>query len=353
MIIMAKKKGKYKINPDKKSVKKKAAKVEEVKKELKNFKTAALLDLRKLPDSLLQGLRKKLRAEGGKVYILKKAVITRVLKTDKTLASLEGEMNKPVALVLTNMSPYDVNKFFKTNKKKRAAKSGEEAPVDIVVPAGETDLPPGPALSELKSGGVNVQIKSGKIVVAKDSTVAKAGDKITEQKAKALQTLGVQPFEVTVNMLYGYDGQYLYKKEILDIDETLNGDLQASMNDAFNLSMNANYPTPANVELLLSEAVSQSMNVALNGDLYSSSTMEQLLSSVARQGLALSEACGPIESAKEKPKEEKAEPPTEAETPKEEKPAETPKEEKTAEKPEAKKAEEKAEAPKEEKAEKK
>jgi len=311
----------YKSNPEKRAVKEKIAKVKETIEEMKNYKTVALLNLQKLPDSLLQSLRKRIRDDGGSVKILRKAVITRVLASDPRLKEKVSECEKPVALVLTNWSPYQLNRFLKESYKKRAAKAGETAPSDIVVLEGETDLPPGPALSGLKAGGVNVQIKGGKIVVAKDSVVAKAGDKITTQKAKALQTLGVMPFETRARLIFGFDGEYSYSKEMLDMGDTLDADLRSSLRDAFNLSVNADYPTPLNAEYLLTDAFRQALNAAVNGELYSIVNVDELLLNALRQGKALSDAT----PKEEKPAEEKKEEAPKEEAPKaEEKPKEEP-----------------------------
>ncbi|MBS3067452.1 50S ribosomal protein L10 [Candidatus Micrarchaeota archaeon] len=276
-----------KADVNRKTVKAKIQKVEEVKADLKKYKTLVVIDLRKLSDSLFQSLRKKIRDKGGKVLVLKKPVIQRVLESDKKLTALSGETNKPVALILTNDSPFAINKFFKENKKRRAAKTGEIAPFDIVVPEGETDLPPGPALSELKGAGINVQIKGGKIVVSKESVVAKSGETLNDLKTKALQKLNVKPFEISVRLIAGYDQHYIYSAELLNIDDTLHAALGSSLNDAFNLSINAKYPTKQNVEILLRDAYMQSLNVALNGNLYSSNAIGQLLTLASRQGLAL------------------------------------------------------------------
>lgn len=283
MILMVEKKA----DVNRKTVKAKIQKVEEVKADLKKYKTLVVIDLRKLSDSLFQSLRKKIRDKGGKVLVLKKPVIQRVLESDKKLTALSGETNKPVALILTNDSPFAINKFFKENKKRRAAKTGEIAPFDIVVPEGETDLPPGPALSELKGAGINVQIKGGKIVVSKESVVAKSGETLNDLKTKALQKLNVKPFEISVRLIAGYDQHYIYSAELLNIDDTLHAALGSSLNDAFNLSINAKYPTKQNVEILLRDAYMQSLNVALNGNLYSSNAIGQLLTLASRQGLAL------------------------------------------------------------------
>ncbi len=203
----------YKIDINKKEVKRKTEQVKSTIADMKKFKTVALLDLRKLPDALLQSLRQRIRQKGGKVLVLKKPVVSRVLAANPKLAARVSECDKPMALILTDQSPLELNSFFKQHRKKRAAKLGDVAITDIVVPEGETDLPPGPALSELKAGGVNVQIKAGKIIVSKESTIAKAGEKLTEPKVKALQSLGVQPFEIMASLVFGFDGEYIYSKD--------------------------------------------------------------------------------------------------------------------------------------------
>jgi large subunit ribosomal protein L10 len=290
----------YKLDPNKPAVKKKKEQVKASIEEMKKYKTVAMLELSKLPDALLQSLRNKLKEDGGKVLVLRKAVVTRVLEANPKLKDKISECEKPVALILTNQSPYELHRFFKQHKKKRAAKVGDVAMADIVIPEGETDLPPGPALSELKAGGVNVQIKGGKIVVARDSTIAKAGEKITVPKVKALQSLGVMPFEVMANLIFGYDGTYSFTRELLGMGDTINEDMASCLSQGFNLSMNASYPTEQNIEVLLGEAVRQSVNVALNSDTYSSESIEQLLSSAMRQGGSL-EGLMPAEAPKEEP----------------------------------------------------
>lgn len=282
---------KHNADPNRKTVKEKIQKVELVKALIKKYKTLAIIDLRKLSDALFQALRKKIRENGGTVLVLKKPVITRVLESDKKISRLAAECDKPVALILTNSSPLELNRFFRENRKKRAAKTGEVAPFDIIVPEGETDLPPGPALSELKGAGINVQIKGGKIVVAKESIVAKSGEVLTDLKTKALQKLNIKPFEISAKLLFGYDQSYIYGSNMLNIDDMLNTDISTSLNDAFNLSINAKYPTKQNIEVLLGDACRQSMNVALNGNLYSSSAIGQLLVLATRQGTVL-EALG-------------------------------------------------------------
>ncbi|MFA5412711.1 MAG: 50S ribosomal protein L10 [Candidatus Micrarchaeia archaeon] len=271
------------------AITKKKAQAAEIQKELKSYPNLVIIDLRNLPDKLLQSMRKKLReGKHGHVRVAKSTVLKRALDGAGKPAALSERMNVPAALVLTSLSPYDLNQIVRGNKLQVAAKPGQISPADIIVPAGETDLPAGPALSELKTAGVNVQIKAGKIAVNKDSTVVKKGEEITLLKAKALQTLGIKPFEVGMNVLLAYDGEFVYAPDLLDISAaSLSTEFVSSLVDAMNLSVNAKYPSPQSIEMLLVDAYTQGRSAGINGGLYSTESMEQLLTLATRQGLAL------------------------------------------------------------------
>ncbi len=271
----------------------KAAQVEEIAKKISASKVVALVDVRNLPDRLLQAMRKKLRGK-AELLLAKNSVIKRALEKSKKADKLLPYINTPTVIILTDMTPYSLFKFFKDSRAKVAAKPGQVAPFDIVVHEGETDLPPGPALSELKGAQINAQIKGGKIVIAKDSVVAKAGTKINTLVCKALQKLNVLPFETGLSMIAASDAGEVYLAEILNIDEAgLRADLLGSMHQALNVSINACYPTSANIDILLQNALQQGRNLALNGRLYSDSTIEVLLAEAVRQGNSL----GPAASA--------------------------------------------------------
>jgi large subunit ribosomal protein L10 len=269
---------------------KKKAQVEEYKKEFSASKNIVIIDLRKLPDRLLQNVRKKLRGQGTKIRVGKSAVMTRALEGAGKPKEIISLFEQPAAVVLTELSPYELNKFFRENTMDVIAKAGQVAPTDIIVPAGETKLPPGPALSELKAAGINAQIRGPKISVVKDSTVVKAGEEITPDKAKALGTLGFKPFKVNVDVLLAYDGEYIYSPDLLNISaDTLAPEFTGALQSSFNLSVNADVPTEQNITLLLTQAFTQGMNTAVNGDIYSPQSIEQLLSQSFRTGMALSD----------------------------------------------------------------
>ncbi len=273
----------------------KKQKVEAISGVAKKYPVVALLNIRNLPDRILQSSRKKLRGK-AEFTVAKNSVIIRALeKTGK--GSVSEHLDFPTALVFTSMTPYSLFRFFKENKANVAAKPGQIAPFDIVVPEGDTDLMPGPALSELKGAGINAQIKAGKIVIAKDSVVAKQGAKITDNVCKALQKLNILPFEAMVHVAAAYDGKYTYTSSVLDVDPSqLHADLINCLAQAFNVSFNSSFPTSQNIEALLSSGISQGRNLAINGGIYSDASSGPLLSQAVLLGNALSGKVGSLES---------------------------------------------------------
>jgi len=262
----------------------KAEKAKALAEKIRDAKVIALIDLTSLPDRFLQSARKNLR---GKAEFLKakKTVLVRALQAAGNAPQLLERIGPSPMLVLTNeLTPYSIFQFFVKSKGKVAAEPGQVATFDIIVPEGETNLPPGPALSELKGAGINAQIKAGKIVIAKDSVVAKMGTKISGNVAKVLQKLDILPFEAGINMLCAFDSGLLYNADVLSIDERYVRDgILSCAQQALNLSLNASYPTQANIELLLQQSVRQSMNLALNAKVISSQTIEPLLVQAMRE----------------------------------------------------------------------
>lgn len=284
------------VKKESQSIAAKKERASELKKAAGKYPVVALLNIRNLPDRILQKSKKQLRGK-AEFAVAKNSTITRALKSAGKDA-VATEINYPTALVFTSLAPYSLYKHFKDNKAKVAAKPGMIAPFDIVVPEGETDLMPGPALSELKGAGINAQIKAGKIIVAKDSVVAKKGAKITDNVCKALQKLNILPFEAMVNMVAAYDGHLTYTGAVLDIDEhQLNADVLEALSQSFNVSFNASFPTSQNIEALLSSAMSQGRNMAINGCIISDASAEALLVQAVLLGSTLGGKVGNLDSA--------------------------------------------------------
>ena len=265
----------------------KASRVSELAELVKGARVIAIADLRNLPDRHLQSLRRKLRGQAF-ITVAKNTLIQRALQQAGKALELAGELKGPSALIFTDMDPFRLYKFIKASRGKAAAKPGQVAPFDLIVPAGETALSPGPVLTELKQANIQAQIKGGKVVIAKDSIVAKAGEKISETAAKALQKLGIEPFEVGMELVAAWEDGIVYPGSVLNVDEkAMLARLQSAYMSAFNLSYNTVYPTKQNIRLLIAKAARESMSLAVNANIPEKEAMPIILAKAFAQASAL------------------------------------------------------------------
>src|SRR3989338_4582565 len=118
--------------------------VEEIRNLAGQYPVIAIADLASFPASLFQILRKKLHGKAV-VKVSKTKIIRRALSESKIGSKLDAHTNNSVAVIFTQMNPFELFAFVKKNKGRIGAKPGLLAPEDIVVPAGDTGLPQGPA----------------------------------------------------------------------------------------------------------------------------------------------------------------------------------------------------------------
>lgn len=312
-----------------------------LKKLLDDSKVVAIASLEGFPANLFAVVRKKLKGK-AKVKVSKSKVVKKALLESKHKNSkIDKKTKGSIALICTSsMNPFELYNFLKKNKGNTFAKPGSIAQNDITVPAMDTGLPPGPALSDLKQAGLSVRIQGATIAIAEDKVVAKKGEEIKPAVASVLSKLDIKPIKVGLKVVAVYDGEMLYPAEALDVDEEqLYSDIQIGYRNALNLAVFVEYFSKDSVEAILKKAVREA----------------NALNSVAGTGEKAEESA---ETPEKKPVEEKKEDSIEKSS--EEKPAEGKqegKENNAAEKDEEKKEEAKTEKnpdkKKEEKSEKK
>jgi len=194
-------------------------------------------------------------------------------------------------LMFTDLSPFKLNLIFSENKVFLPAKGGDIAPKDIIIPAGNTGIPPGPVLSEFKEAKVQTKIDQGSIAVTKDTIVAKSGDVISQKLASLMSKLDIKPIEagVLVNYAISEGLQFREKDLTLDVKEYVK-ELQLSYSSALNLAIELNYFAPETISSILSLAYQKSLNVALKAGYVSKDTAEIILYNAQAHAHGLSEA---------------------------------------------------------------
>lgn len=267
----------------------KIAEVKELEKFIDDKKVVGVVDMENLPSKQLQEIRKKLRGKADiKVSksILIKLAIENMKRTD--LKKLEEYMEGPTGIIISDEDPFMLYRLIKRNRSKALAKPGMTAPMDIIVPAGETDMPAGPVLSELKMAKIDVRLDKGKIIVASDSLVAKKGDIITNQVSSALAKLGITPVEIGLKVDAMLEKGIVYTADVLDIDEEkFMHDLVGAYNWALNLSVNAGYPNRESIKIMVQKAYRSAFNLAVNADILTKETVGRILAKANSQAGAL------------------------------------------------------------------
>lgn len=230
--------------------------VKEIEKDLKEFPVIAIASLQNLPSRQCNLIRKKLRSQ-AKIDTARTTLMKKALENTRPEAKeLEKYFTASSALLLTKMDAFRLFKKIKENKSKAFAKAGDIAPTDIIIPAGETSLTPGPVLTELKQAKIQAKIEGQKIVISKDCLVAKKGEAISEPVAKILAKLGIEPMEICLKINAVFQEGVIYSSEVLNVDEKqyLQQIIEA-IQQAINLGVNAGVYNAVTTPLIIAKAV--------------------------------------------------------------------------------------------------
>ena len=268
----------------------KAAEVEEIKKMLIEHRALGVANLQKVRAAQLQEMKRKLK-DMANVHVIKNTLIRRAVaecKDKPGLEKVESLLSGPNIFLFTNLSPFKLSLLLEKGRVKTTAKAGDVAAMDVIVPAGNTGLPPGPIISQLGSVGLPTRIEAGSVWVNKDTLVAKKGDVIDVKLAGVLSKLGLKPVEVGLILKAVYDEGLLFTDEqlYLDLDGFRKSLVEAQLN-ALYLSLNAGYPTPDSISLMLQTAHRKAFNLALNAGIPTKETMPDLLRKAYAEGLSL------------------------------------------------------------------
>ena len=266
--------------------------VEEFSAEISKYPVVALFTLNALPAKYLQMAKSKLRGK-ARFMISKSAVIKRALQKAGIPETLYSDLEGAHGIILTDMSPFKLFKELKNSRGQAYAKPGQVALADIVVPAGETQFPAGPVLSEFKQAGLDVKIEGGKIHITKDKVLVKEGEEISDNVAKILQKLDIKPFEIGVELERAYRSGVIYDRSVLDVNEQeyLNN-LVKAFSDARALSVEIAFPTKENIELLLVKAYSNARNLAVNESILEKDVLDLILAKAQANANAIKTLIG-------------------------------------------------------------
>jgi len=273
----------------------KAREVEEILGLLERYKTIGIAGLQKVRAVQLQELKKRLQ---GVAYlrVVKNTLVKRAIAKCKGkvgIEKLEEYLTGSNVLLFTDLNTFMLAILLQKSRVLITAKAGDVASFDVVVPAGNTGLPPGPIISQLSAVGLPTRIESGSVWINRDTLVVRQGEVIDARLASVLSKLGIKPVEAGLMMKAVYDDGMIITEEQLRIDlDEVRRDIREANADAFNLSLNVAYPIPENVELLLQMAFRQAFNLSLNAAVPTRETVVDLLRRAHLEALGLGARIG-------------------------------------------------------------
>ena len=259
---------------------------------IKKYDIVGTVNMENLPARTVNSMREKLR-NTVQIRMSKRRLLAVALKESGKPGAeqLIEKMKGMPALLFTNGSPFTLYKTLKKNKSNTAIKAGQEAPNDILVPAGPTGFAPGPVIGELGGVGIKAGIDGGKVVIKEDSIVAKEGDTVNAALAGILARLGIEPMEIGLDLTAVLENGEILTKAVLDIDEDAYlADITTAASWAFNLGVNAGITNSTTIEPMLQKAFSESRNLAINEDILTDITVGDTLAKVHGQVVALASA---------------------------------------------------------------
>ncbi len=280
--------------------------VEELKQLLNKYPVIGIASLVTFPANLFAQVR-KLLSDKAVVRVSKTRIFLKALEESKLKNSgLKDFSEGSIAVIFTELNPFELYSLLKKNKGNAPAKSGMTAPNDIVVPAGDTGLPPGPALSDLKAAGLKVKLAGASIEITEDKTVCKKGEEVSEPAAAVLSKLNIKPIKIGLKLNVVYEKEELFKAELLDVnEEELFNSFVSAHSQAFNLALNISYTNKKTIPLLLTKAVYDSMNLALDAKILNSKTVESFISKANIQAQVIKSKVKELPEEKKENKEEK------------------------------------------------
>lgn len=255
----------------------------------KKYKVVAIVKTDKVRASQLLPLRKALKDQVEFVCVKDRVAQKALEKSDiPGIKGISEELVGQCLFIFTNMSPFKLNVLLAKNKIMMAARGGDVASIDIVVPAKNTGIAPGPMLTEFKEAGIPTKIDQGTIWIAKDSTPVKKGGVINEKLAVLLGKLDIKPVEAGISLYTALEEGLKYAANEMVIDvETIRNAFAQYHQEAVSLSIEAAYITPENINQIINKASQHARSLSIESGFMTNDTRDEILQKAEGQAKGL------------------------------------------------------------------
>ncbi|XXG85838.1 hypothetical protein AAC387_Pa11g0854 [Persea americana] len=267
----------------------------------------------------LQNIRKGLRGDSivlmGKNTMMKRSIRLHAEKTgNKAYLNLIPLLVGNVGLIFTKGDLKEVSEEVSKYKVGAPARVGLVAPIDVIVPPGNTGLDPSQT-SFFQVLNIPTKINKGTVEIITPVELIKRGEKVGSSEAALLAKLGIRPFSYGLVVLTVYDNGSVFSPEVLDLTEDdLVEKFAAGVSMVTSLALALSYPTLAAAPHMFINAYKNVLAVALATE-YSFPQAEKVKEylkdpskfAVAATPVADAESAAPAAAAAVEEKEEPAE----------------------------------------------
>ncbi|KAL3652224.1 hypothetical protein CASFOL_001905 [Castilleja foliolosa] len=171
----------------------------------------------------LQNIRSGLRGHSvvlmGKNTMMKRSIRIHAEKTgNNTILNLIPLLVGNVGLIFTKGDLKEVSEEVAKYKVGAPARVGLVAPIDVVVPPGNTGLDPSQT-SFFQVLNIPTKINKGTVEIITPVELIKKGDKVGSSEAALLSKLGIRPFSYGLVVVSVYDNGSVFNPEVLNLTE--------------------------------------------------------------------------------------------------------------------------------------
>ncbi|PIN20641.1 60S acidic ribosomal protein P0 [Handroanthus impetiginosus] len=219
----------------------------------------------------LQNIRKGLRGDSivlmGKNTMMKRTIRIHAEKTgNQAILNLIPLLVGNVGLIFTKGDLKEVSEEVAKYKVGAPARVGLVAPIDVVVPPGNTGLDPSQT-SFFQVLNIPTKINKGTVEIITPVELIKKGDKVGSSEAALLSKLGIRPFSYGLVVLSVYDNGSVFSPEVLDLTEDdLVEKFALGVSMITSLSLAISYPTLAAAPHMFINAYKNVLAVAVETD---------------------------------------------------------------------------------------
>lgn len=263
--------------------------VNDISREMENSPVSALISIKGIRNAQLQKIRSDLKGR-VKIRVVRRRLLFRALENAKreNIKELGKLAEGQIAIVTSEENPAKLFGLFESTKQKAAARGGEYAEDDIVIPEMSTNFPPGPMISEFQKAGLQTAIEKGKIVIKKETVYVKKGEIIPKEKAKILEKLEILSITVGLNLIGAYSEGIVFNRDAVSItEEQVISDVAKAFAQAKNIALDAMFIVTEIVPQLIVKARLNAEQLAIETGTVDESNVQLFILKAIREATAL------------------------------------------------------------------